>query len=454
MINNNKILIKNTLASIETIKQRSKGIILENIIKDDITYNDFINAILKAPANISTFEIPDYIYKLGNEAFKDQTSLKTITIPKNITHIGDACFSGDTSLNNVIFESNHIKFGEAVFKKCTLLKEINLMCMVNDTLPSNFFEGSGITSLNLPTNVTMIDDYCFKKCIHLKTITIPDTIQYIGTDIFQGCTQLETIIIGEGCTDIDINMFNNLPLLTEIYFKCKHMPNGLNRCKFKQGTIFHVTPEAAHEFKTLSLFDDYVILTEGILSISEDGFTEDSTNKHKMVDTSYITDDSVDSLNMHIFTDNKIIKTINLANVNFIDMFAFKGCINLKTVIFSDKLNMIEAYAFKGCINLKSIVIPDSVHYINMGAFEGCTKLSYCKLSNGLFEVPEDCFKGCTSLTEITIPGQIIDIGKGAFKGCTNLKKITLPTKFNNMDFLIKINDIGIDYNNTKIKFY
>src|SRR5574344_90924 len=164
MIYENKFLIKNTLASIKAIKQRSRGIILENIIKDDITYNDSLDTILKTPANINAFTIPDNVYKLGNESFKNQTSLKTITIPKNITHIGDECFSGDVSLDEVILESNHITFGVSIFKRCTLLKELDLTCIANTTLPSNFFEGSGIMTLKLPKNINTIDDYCFKDC--------------------------------------------------------------------------------------------------------------------------------------------------------------------------------------------------------------------------------------------------------------------------------------------------
>ncbi len=77
---------------------------------------------------------------------------------------------------------------------------------------------------------------------------------------------------------------------------------------------------------------------------------------------------------------------------------------NIQHVSLSDGITHIGMWAFYGCISLKSITIPKSVTYIGKSAFSGC--------------------KG---LKSITIPENVTYIEGGAFFRCKGLKSITIP---------------------------
>ena len=62
---------------------------------------------------------------------------------------------------------------------------------------------------------------------------------------------------------------------------------------------------------------------------------------------------------------------------------AFKGCLDLETVIIPGSVTQIGGGAFDNCRSLKSVVIPDSVTEM-YDAFSNCTALIDIKLSNNL----------------------------------------------------------------------
>jgi len=55
-----------------------------------------------------------------------------------------------------------------------------------------------ITSVNIPSSVTIIGEYAFYGCTSLQTVVIPDTVTTIGYCVFEGCASLQAIIVAEG----------------------------------------------------------------------------------------------------------------------------------------------------------------------------------------------------------------------------------------------------------------
>ena len=71
------------------------------------------------------------------------------------------------------------------------------------------------------------------------------------------------------------------------------------------------------------------------------------------------------------------------------------------TVVIPDSVEYIGVYAFAFCKQLKEIVIPDSVKSIGKGAFDGCKSLENIVLSDSVKMIGDYAFCCCSSLEEI-----------------------------------------------------
>jgi uncharacterized repeat protein (TIGR02543 family) len=104
----------------------------------------------------------------------------------------------------------------------------------------------------------------------------------------------------------------------------------------------------------------------------------------------------------------------------------FKGCTNLVSVEFGEKVLRIGEETFKGCTNLTTVLIP-GVNYIDNYTFEKCTSLTSIAFGHNVTTIGENAFKDCTALTSVTIPNTVSQIFNSAFQGCTALTSVTIP---------------------------
>lgn len=77
----------------------------------------------------------------------------------------------------------------------------------------------GITEFIIPDGVKSIDDYKFRGCQSLISVTIPDGVTNIGNDAFYWCTSLTSITIPDSVTSIGAGAFCYCENLTKITFE-------------------------------------------------------------------------------------------------------------------------------------------------------------------------------------------------------------------------------------------
>ncbi len=82
--------------------------------------------------------------------------------------------------------------------------------------------------------------------------------------------------------------------------------------------------------------------------------------------------DGVKIIGKNAFIGTKIEKIIIPSSVETIEYGAFKGCAELKSIIFSEGLVKIESVAFYECGTLEQVIIPESVRKIGGLAFGEC----------------------------------------------------------------------------------
>ncbi len=102
---------------------------------------------------------------------------------------------------------------------------------------------------------------------------------------------------------------------------------------------------------------------------------------------------------------------------------AFAYNTNITKALIGANVQQIEIYAFRACLNLQSVEFGPDSKLTNIGqyAFANCSKLSSVVLPEGLTTISAYAFLGCTALTEIHIPSTVISMGNNIFDGCNEL---------------------------------
>ena len=101
--------------------------------------------------------------------------------------------------------------------------------------------------------------------------------------------------------------------------------------------------------------------------------------------------------------------------------FAYKT--NITKVLINSNVESIEIYAFRACMNLVSVEFGPESKLNNIGqyAFANCSKLTSIMLPEGLYSIGAYAFLGCSALTEIHIPSTVVSVGNNVFDGCKEL---------------------------------
>lgn len=155
-----------------------------------------------------------------------------------------------------------------------------------------------------------------------------------------------------------------------------------------------------------------------------------SVNSNNEAVINGLTDEAASDTDIHLIIPAKI----NGYNVTRIENSAFKGNVNIKSIVFSEGLKTIGDEVFSGCINLTgTITIPSTVtnignsyNYSSGRAFYGTsiTNVVFKEGTNKL-AIAGNTFSNCKSLTEVNFSSNISNIGSYTFDGDNSLEKVT-----------------------------
>ena len=424
-------------------------------------YNGTASAVV-IPSTLDGYTVT----KIGDYAFRNNTSIRSVTMSNNVIEIGWNTFNGCSNLSSISLPTNIVKIGATAFSGCKSLTEIYIPKTLNDCF--NAFHGSGIVTAEFENGRTAVPYGIFRNSTNLKNVTIPDTVITIGDSAFQSCTSLETLRIPEYVTEIGWNAFEGCSNLSGIslppnivkiggtaFSGCKslteiYIPKTLNDCF----NAFHGSGIVTAEFENGRTAVPY-------------GIFRNSTNLKNVT-----IPDTVITIGENAFQSCTSLETLRIPEyVTEIGGNAFEGCSNLSGVSLPPNIVKIGGTAFSGCkafteiyipktlsdcfnafygsgivtaelergrttipygifrnsANLKNITIPNTVTYIDRLAFESCTSLETIYLPNSITKIEEKAFIECTSLKSISIPDSVTEMGIYIFSGCKSLEKAKIP---------------------------
>ena len=188
------------------------------------------NAIIETASNAllagcKNTIIPDEVTEIGHYAFDGYSGLTSITIPEKVTAIGHFAFNACRGLTSITIPKNVTFIGVSPLSQCTSLTSIEVdpdnttydsrdNCnAIIETETNTLIAGCNNTII--PESVTAIGDLAFAGS-GLTTITIPGNVSIIGVRALFACDSLTSVTILEGVTTIEDHAFTWCSSLTKI----------------------------------------------------------------------------------------------------------------------------------------------------------------------------------------------------------------------------------------------
>ena len=236
------ITIPNSVTMIE--EETFSGCVgLEGVIIPDsvgcIDQRAFLNCF-----SLASITLPNRLTSILRGAFSGCASLTSITIPDGVTFIDNSAFGGCTSLTSVKIPNSVAEMGSntpytGTFSGCVSLKSVYYKGNLSDWCKIDFLKydsnplcngaklylnGSELTDITIPSDITEIKDYAFEGCSSLTSVTIGNSVTSIGEDAFYNCTSLTSVTIGNSVASIGDSAFYKCTSLTSVYCKATTPP--------------------------------------------------------------------------------------------------------------------------------------------------------------------------------------------------------------------------------------
>lgn len=296
------------------------------------------------------------------------TNLRTVDISRCLieAYEGDALqytnhiFSGDNVLPDYAFF--------AIGSLETIVLPVDLV-----EIGTAAFAGTGLTEVELPSEVRVIGNSAFKDCSKLKSVvTLSAGVARIGARAFEGCVSLENVVLrGRLLTSIGDAAFSGCEALKSIYIPSSVKTIG---AKAFQGS--------------------------GLVSVNVGTCQE------------------LSSIGAWAFAKCASLTSVSLSrSVTEIGEGIFFDCSGLSSLVIPSLVTVIPDYSLKGLSGISKFFIPESVDYIGTHAMHGWESADTIAGQN-LTSVPmlgDDVWDGIDcSLVTLTVPEDLEQDFRGA----------------------------------------
>lgn len=456
-------------------------------------------------SNLEEVIIPQSVKHIGDSAFQSCDKIKSITLPDMVEKISDFAFAYCSGLTSI--DLSHVKtIGESAFSNCIGLQSIVIPDGVTSISYSSFYRcisaetltiGNGIEFIpseafamceSLETvnfgdgkNLKWLDGQCFKGCVSLEEIDLPDGLESLGDLVFKDCDKLYDITIPESVTDIGSGSFDG----TKIY---NDTISGGGKMVYVGNWLVASTNDALLGVAKLSADN----LKPGVVGIAGSVFKDRESRNN--ASWSFDIPASLKYICSYAFSNTKVWRLVsgNGSRLQRIGVGAFDGCELLSNIILADGLKVIDRYAFNGCkilnnstqfsiipstvervgayafrdtalygnpdaygvvyagivgeeswvvdyvINesnpITSVDLKSTVYGIADQAFYRCSEIKSIMGLNRASIVGKYAFAYCTSLMAVSLNPNIDTIKTGTFLACTSLTDVSLPTRIKTIE--------------------
>lgn len=342
-----------------------------------------------------------YISIGGNAAIKDGPSssvfteygkppyLETIVFGDEVSSIPSLLCYNLTSLKKVVFGKSVNDVGPNVFYNCIGLKEVHwnaTNCVSNN---AKFWWTKNSTRIAAPISIFEIGDFVKRipdyLCSHLtkvEDIVIPATVKSIGDHAFQG-TAISSVNLPTGLETIGLEAFSEMPRITSfnIPWSVIEIGNGaFGGCPNLKRVIFN-----AQECSVDNPFSDSPQLSSIDFNNEVRIVPANICNGISSLKTVHF-GSSVRTIGANSFRGCSGLEDVELCGaISKINAMAFAGCSSLSSLLIGSNVREIGEQTFANCRRLKSI----SIQAITPPVISQNTFTDY----TAVLQVPYDCEK-------------------------------------------------------------
>jgi len=422
---------------------------------------------------------------IGNYAFQYCRGLTSITIGNGVTSIGIHSFHDTPWYNNqpegliyigkvayeykgtmpegkkIVIEEGSLGIAALAFSGCSGLKSILIPNDVSVIGQSAFSGCSGLESITIPNNVSIIGEGAFSGCSGLESITIPNNVSNIGKYTFKDCIGLTTIVFGSGITYISYDAFYRCTSVTDVFCFAEQVPESYEYNISKASATLHVPANAVEAYRTTPPWSNFgtIVAIDGILatgiSLDHTSVSFNAVNQTATL-TATITPANATNKNVTWTSSNTSVATISETGVvtskgngtAVITATTIDGtnlsatCIVTVTIDEDYFITFADANVKAICVanwdingdgelskDEASVVTSIGDYFKNNASIFSFNEFQHF---TSVTKLEDGTFQNCSSLISITIPRSVISIGNYSFSGCTSLKTVIIEGKQKN----------------------
>ena len=365
---------------------------------DSCLYMKATKMLVFVPQEVTNLRLKSDTLRISAGVCSYHSNLSTVTFNDGLQVIDSDAFRdcGNAKFINA-FPSSLINIGDYAFANCVYLTSIELGSKF-ESLGIGTFNNSGLSYVNLGSNITAIPNYCFSNCNNLQNIEIPSSVKTLGNECFQYCNNLISAKISNSIINIPDNCFYccyslssiSLPLYLETIGNYAFYNCALTSVDFP---------------KTLLSIGSYSFYSSSLYSID-------------------LSQTQITTIGSYAFSDSRDLVQISLpSNLKVINDYIFSGCYALTSVSLPSKLESIGEGNFYG--SNMNVTLPASCKTIKQYAFQNCT-IPVLEINSSSLEVSQYAFSSC-SVNKIILGTGLYHFNKYSFYLCNdNIEELDL----------------------------
>lgn len=366
-------------------------------------------------SKLTKIDFPDALKSIGDQAFFKCVSLDNIVFPANLQTIGMGSFYECESLSQIAFPESVTSIGANAFYGCKGLTSVSIPEKVTQLSNGIFYNCTGLTEVNLHQGITSIGSSAFFNCSSLKSIELPVAITELSASLFSYC----------GLTSIDIPA-NVTSIMNNVFYGCKNLVEL--DISAKVTSIGNAFALGCTQLQNINVAEGNHVYRDidGVL-FTKDGATLIAYPCGRK--GSYSVPENTTHVADYAFNSCTAVTDIDFpATLKSIGLSTFYGCSGLKNIFLPESVDSVGKMAFFMARSIENVTLPNHQTFIGNNAFsanslnsfivpEGFTSLGID--SDETFSV----MSSCAPLTFISLPSslrQLCALGSG----CKNMKGI------------------------------
>jgi len=373
----------------------------------------------------SPIVIPYSCRSIGSSAFNACVSVTNVVLPESVVEIGSYAFASN-SISSINLPGEITTINERTFNRCSKLLNIVISDKVTSIDIFAFNLCTSLIDVKFSDSLESIGDYAFYQCSSLFNVKFLDKLENIGQYAFYDCQNLSSIDFSNNLKTIGSYAFYGCKLLEAVYIPAATESIGgraFGDCDALQSIIVdnnNPIYDSRGNCNAIIETSINVMLVgcastkfpESVIAIAPDAFRDNSSI------TEVVIPGNIKGVGDNAFRDCTRLKDVEFEEgVEYIYAYAFNGCVNVTNIQFPTTLKCISPYSFINCDKMTELTINGDNCLVESQAFNNCSALTKVNLV-GVRELEDNVFINCTKLTEVNMSDTLETIGSFAFRGC------------------------------------